>query len=127
LSTADLQGNGVTMAGSLSPVTVVDARGSLVGWRATVSLQSVAGFSATELAQARLCVSPDAPTVVAGNPPEVKSAPHACANAGDPLTLFFAPPGGGGGTFTDAGDLTVLLPGAATPGTLAATLSVAVN
>lgn len=121
------QGNGGSLTGSLSAVRVVDARGSLVGWQATVSLQSVSGVSASALANARLCVHPDAPTVVAGNPPEVKSARHACGNAGDALTLFYAPPNGGGGTFTEAGSLTLDLPGGAGTGPVRATLAVAVH
>jgi hypothetical protein len=121
------QGNGGPMAGSLATVTVVDARGSLVGWRATVSLQSVAGVSAADLAKAELCVSPDVPTVVAGNPPEVTAAPHACAGAGEPLQLFRAPPNGGGGTFSDTGSLTLRLPGVHAASTALATLAVAVQ
>ncbi len=113
-------------AGSLSTVTVVDARGSLVGWDATVSLQSVNGVSAADLAKARLCVTPDTPTVVAGNPPEVKAGRHACGKAGDALTVFYAPANGGGGTFSDTGALTLHVPGAAA-GALTATLAVAVH
>lgn len=121
------QGNGAHLTGSLSAVKVVDARGSLVGWQATVSLQSVSGVSASALANARLCVNPGAPTVVAGNPPEVRSGRHACGNAGDALTLFYAPPNGGGGTFTDAGSLTLDLPGGVGAGPVTATLAVAVH
>jgi hypothetical protein len=108
-------------------VKVVDARGSLVGWRATVSLQSVAGVSTADLAKATLCVSPDAPTVVAGNPPEVRAGRSVCGGAGDPLQLFFAPPNGGGGTFSDTGSLTLHLPGVPTADAAQATLAVAVQ
>jgi hypothetical protein len=127
LANANGQGNGGSLAGSLSTVTVVDARGSLVGWDATVSLQSVDGLSPADLARAKLCVSPDAVTVVAGNPPEVKAGQHACAKAGDALTLFYAPPNGGGGTFSDTGSLTLLVPGAMLASPLTATLGVAVH
>jgi hypothetical protein len=119
--------NGGRMAGSLSTVTVVDARGSLVGWDATVSLQSVDGVSAADLAKAKLCVSPDAVTVVAGNPPEVKAGRHACAKAGDALTLIYAPSNGGGGTFSDTGGLTLQVPGAKLASPVTATLAVAVH
>jgi hypothetical protein len=118
---------GGSMAGSLATVTVVDARGSLVGWRATVSLQSVAGVSAADLAKAKLCVSPDAPTVVAGNPPEVRAAQPVCGGAGDPLQIFFAPPNGGGGTFSDTASLTLRLPGVHVAGAALASLAVAVG
>jgi hypothetical protein len=121
------RGNGGPLAGALSPITVVDARGSLVGWEATVSLHSVTGVSVTDLARARFCVSPDGPTVVAGNPPEVRAAQSSCGGVGDPLTLFLAPPNGGGGTFSDTGGLTLSLPGVTGPGPLTATVGVAVH
>jgi hypothetical protein len=124
---ANGQGGGGRLAGSLSTVTVVDARGSLVGWDATVSLQSVDGVSAADLAKAKLCVSPGVVTVVAGNPPEVKAGQHACAKAGDALTLFSAPPNGGGGTFSDAGSLTLQLAGGKLASPVTATLAVAVH
>jgi hypothetical protein len=127
LAKTNAQGNGGHLAGSLSTITVVDARGSLVGWNATVSLQSIDGVSAADLAKAKLCVSPDAVTVVAGNPPEVRSGQHACAKAGGALTLFFAPPNGGGGTFSDTGSLTLQVPGAALASPVTATLAVAVH
>jgi|HubBroStandDraft_5_1064220.scaffolds.fasta_scaffold815667_1 hypothetical protein len=44
--------------GSVSTITVNDARSSLVGWRYTVSLQAVSGLDAAPLASTRLCVSP---------------------------------------------------------------------
>jgi hypothetical protein len=119
--------SGDHMGGSLSTVTVVDARGSLVGWDATVSLQSVDGVSAADLAKAKVCVSPDPVTIVAGNPPEVKAGPRRCGSAGDALTLFYAPPNGGGGTFSDTGGLSLLLPGGKAAGPMTATLAVAVH
>ena len=125
LTKAQGQGGG-SLTGSLPTVTVVDARGSLVGWRATVSLQSVAGVSDSDLAKATLCVSPDAPTVVAGNPPEVSAGHQVCGGVDDPLQLFFAPPNGGGGTFSDTGTLTLRLPGVHAA-SAAATLAVAVH
>lgn len=119
--------DGGSLASSLSPVTVVDARGSLVGWDATISLQSVEGVSAADLAAAKMCVSSDPVTVVAGNPPEVKAGKHTCGTVGDSLTLFYAPPNGGGGTFADTGRLTLDLPVAADASTLTATLAVTVH
>jgi hypothetical protein len=121
------QGQGGPYRGSVAPVTVVDARGTLVGWNAAVTLQSVAGLDGAQLAHARLCVSPDPVTVVAGNPPEVRSGAHSCGSVGDPLTLFFAPPNGGGGTFSDTGALTLMLPGAAAGHQVTASLSVGVH
>jgi hypothetical protein len=119
--------SGGAATSSLSMVTVDDARGSLVGWRATVSLRSVVGVSANELAAAQLCVSPNVPTTVAVISSEVKPGQRACANAGGTLTLFYAPPGGGGGTSTDTASLTLLLAGVAGAGPVTATLAVAVG
>jgi hypothetical protein len=120
-------GRGGPYAGSVTSVTVVDARGSLVGWNATVTLESVSGLDSAQLAHARLCVSPDPVTVVAGNPPEVRSGAHSCGGVGEPLTLFDAPPNGGGGTFSDTGALTLLLPGTAAGNQVTAALSVGVH
>lgn len=127
VSFSKAHGNGGPMASSLSTVTVVDARGSLVGWDATVSLQSVNGVNAADMAKAKLCVSPDAVTVVAGNPPEVKSGKHVCGAAGDALTLFYAPPNGGGGTFSDTAGLKLTLPHRAGASPVTATLALAVH
>jgi hypothetical protein len=121
------QGQGGPYRGSVAPVTVVDARGSLVGWNATVTLQSVTGLDDAQLAHARLCITPDPVTVVAGNPPEVRSGAHTCGSVGDPLTLFDAPPNGGGGTFSDTGALSLWLPGTATGNQVTASLSVEVR
>jgi hypothetical protein len=66
--------------GSLSEFTVNDTRGSLVGWRATVSTETVSGLDAARLASTRLCVSPHPTTLVAGNPAGVvRRSPRACA------------------------------------------------
>jgi hypothetical protein len=43
--------------GSVSTMTVNDARSSLVGWRSAVSLQTASGLDAAQLASTRLCVS----------------------------------------------------------------------
>ena len=65
--------------GQLSPVTVVDARGSLVGWRASVSLQGVAGATAGQLAHARLCASATRPPWWRGTP--ATSSTGCCSRA----------------------------------------------
>jgi len=77
--------------GSGSTITVNDARGSLVGWRATVSLETVSGLDAAQLASTGLCVSPYPTTLVAGNPADVvRSSPRACAGPDDPISVSFA-------------------------------------
>jgi hypothetical protein len=119
-------GGGGPYRGDLSSVTVVDARGSLVGWNAAVSLQAIGGVSASQLAGARLCVTPDLPTVVAGNPGEVRAATRSCGGVDQPVVVFSAPPGGGGGTFDDTARLTLRIPaGTVTP--VVATLAVTVH
>lgn len=114
--------------GDLAPVTVVDARGSLAGWSATVSLQSVVGLAGAGAARTRLCVDPGTPTMVAGNPNDVvRSAHRACGRVGDPISLFEAAPGGGGGTYQDTAHLTLIVPGDIHPNQVTASLAVAVH
>jgi hypothetical protein len=76
-------------ARSVSTITVNDTRGSLVGWRATVSVQTVSGLDAARLASTRLCVTPHPTTFVAGDPADVvRSSPRACAGPGDPNRML---------------------------------------
>jgi hypothetical protein len=122
----DGNGHGGPYRGTLPPVRVADARGSLDGWDATVSLQGIDGLSASQLAGALLCINPRRPAIVAGNPGEVRSAKNSCGGVGEPVSVLFAPPGGGGGTFTDTASLKLRFPGgAANP--VSATLVVAVH
>jgi hypothetical protein len=116
-----------TDEGELGAVTVADARGSLIGWTATVTLQSVSGLDTSQSAHARLCVTPHTVAVVTGNPPEVQSAKGSCGSLGDPLVVFFAPPNGGGGTFSDTAGLTLGLPGGAGSDQVTASVAVAVR
>jgi len=114
--------------GQLSPVTVVDARGSLVGWQASISLQGVAGATAGQLAQARLCATAHTPTMVAGNPADVvRGVQHSCAGVGGAVSVFFAAPEGGGGTYSDTADLTLLIPGGNLPAQVTASVAVTVH
>ena len=126
-SRAHGQGKGGRDNGALAPVTVVDARGSLVGWDATVTLRSVTGLDSSQLSRARLCIAPAAVTVIAGRPSEVRSGTRSCGGAGDPLTLFEAPANGGGGTFSDTCALVLTLPGTAAGNQVTASFSVAVH
>jgi hypothetical protein len=119
-------GAGEPYRGELPLVKVVDARGSLVGWNASVSLQGISGVSGSQLAGAQLCVSPNTPTVVAGIPTEVRSAQSSCGALGDAVSLFFAPPEGGGGTFTDTAGLKLVVPESA-PGQLTASLAISIQ
>jgi hypothetical protein len=117
---------GDSYLGALPLVKVVDARGSLAGWDASVSLQGIDGLSSSELAGAQLCANPDTPTVVAGNLGEVRGAKNSCGGLGEPVSVFYAPSGGGGGTFTDTASLTLSIP-AGKAGPVTASLAVTVH
>jgi hypothetical protein len=103
-------GKGEPYRGTLGLVKVVDARGSLVGWNASVSLQGIEGLTSSQLVGAQLCATPGAPTIVAGMPGEVRGAKNSCGGVGGQVSIFYAPPGGGGGTFTDTADLKLTVP-----------------
>jgi hypothetical protein len=120
-------GSASAAGGTLSTITVIDARGSLVGWRVTVSLQSVRGITGSDLAGVRLCAQPDPVTIVAGNPQDVvRSSPGSCAGVGGTISVFAAAAGGGGGTYSDTAVLTLEAPNM-TGAQITATLSVAVH
>ncbi len=127
LSQVGLLGQSV-YRGELAPVTVHDARGSLVGWHATISVQGVDGVSTAALARAQLCASAAAPTMVAGNPADVvRGVGRSCAGVGKPVSVFFAAPGGGGGTYSDTAGLTLVVPGGTLPPQVTVTLAVSVG
>jgi hypothetical protein len=123
----DGDGHGDTYRGTLPLVRIVDARGSLAGWNASVSLQGIDGLSASQLAGAQLCVNPDKPTIVSGNPGEVRAAKHSCGGVGDPISVFFAPPPGGGGMFTDSATMTLRIPAGNGADQLSTALAVTVH
>jgi hypothetical protein len=106
---------GPTYNGQLQRITVVDARRSLVGWKASVTLVSIEGASpgtGSDHNNAEICVTPDDPTMVAGNPLDVvRGDQPSCGGIGEGIPVFFAASGGGGGTYSDIGALTLLLPG----------------
>ncbi len=87
--------SGNHFVGAYGPVTVVDARGTLTGWTATLTLLGKAPRGA-------LVVHPDAPTCISGNANEV-DAGHSAPFRGAGVVIMRAPAGGGGGTFSDAG------------------------
>ena len=66
--------------------------------------------------------------MVAGNPADVVgAAPRSCGRVGQPVPVFAAAPGGGGGTYSDSAGLALVVPGGALPGRVTATLAVAVG
>ncbi|HEY6426883.1 MAG TPA: hypothetical protein VIX84_06590 [Acidimicrobiales bacterium] len=118
-------GDGGPFVGELSPITVV-ATGSLAGWHASVTL--VALSNDAQLKGAHFCVSPDNPTLVDGNAGDVVRADHrSCGTVGDTLPVFFAAPGGGGGTYSDAAHLTLFVRGGIDASEVTATLKVSVS
>ena len=54
---APTSGTELDHVGSVTTITVNDTRSSLVGWQSAVSLQTVSGLDAAQLASTRLCVS----------------------------------------------------------------------
>lgn len=90
-------------SGTLPPVRVVDARGSLVGWRVRWALAGVEADG--RAAGGRLLVTPDGPAVVDGSP--------AGLHAGSPPShvLFESEAGAGGGTYEAGARLRLELAG----------------
>jgi hypothetical protein len=122
------QGAGSGYHGVLSPVRVVDGRGSLLGWKATITLQALAGATSAQLTQVRLCVFPDNPTLVAGNTADVvRSAHFSCVGLGASTLVFWAAPGGGGGSYTDGADLVLHVPSGGSEDSLTASLNISVH
>ena len=128
LANADVLGRTTPLyEGDSSPMTVVDARGSLVGWHVSVSLQDVPGLPASDLVHAQLCVLPDSPSRISGNPSDiVRGNVRSCAGLGQALPVFWAASGGGGGTYRETAGLTLVLPGSTLPAQVTATLALGV-
>jgi hypothetical protein len=111
--------NGGHYRAALPAIRVVDARGSLAGWRATLTptdLPSSATFRA----------KPANAVAIYGNQSEVRTAQPSNATRERPATLMSSDPDGGGGTFEVGGAVVVTLPhGHASQTTLHVTLTVA--
>ena len=125
LTRAHGRGAGGPFTGELSTITVV-ATGSVTGWHASVSL--VALNSDATLTGARLCIKPDSPTLIDGNPGDVVRAnPRSCGTIGDSFPVFFAAPGGGGGTYSDTATVRLIVPGGIDASEVTATVAVSVH
>lgn len=100
--------NSATTASAPLPlIRVTDARGTLTGW--VVNLRPETPLPPN----AELCVSPQPPTRVAGFASDIVNATSSsCAPAGGEAEVFFAPSGGGGGTYADSGTVTLRVPSA---------------
>jgi len=86
----------------LPTIRVVDARGTLAGWNASLRATDVP-------ASATFTLKPGHARAVYGNQSEVQTARPSRATEGD-ADLMFAAPGGGGGTFDVNGTVIVTLP-----------------
>lgn len=84
-------GHGRGFTGTLGPVQVTDARGSLAGWHVTMTLAAAI--------EGRLSVSPAAALAVTGRVGEARAAPRRILSDGKPARLMEAMPEGGGGVF----------------------------
>jgi hypothetical protein len=119
------RGEGGPFTGELSTITVV-ATGSVSGWHTSISLVHLS--SAGWLSRAHLCVKPDRPTLIDGNPADVVRAnPPSCGTIGDSFPVFFAAPGGGGGTYSDTADVILFVPGGIDASEVTATVAVSVH
>lgn len=99
-----LDREGDVLRGALAGVTVVDARGTLDGWRARAQIVEVVGRGADGVTRrippGRVVITPADPSVVAGVEDEaVAGRPYRARANG---TLLRAARGGGGGTFVGA-------------------------
>jgi hypothetical protein len=93
-------GNGNHYTGAIPTITVVDARGTLAGWRATVTLVSATGVHAPRI-DARLF--PDRPVVVYGDAFGVGRAHPGALDDGSAQLLCSAMREHGGGTYSCGG------------------------
>ena len=100
------RGSGQHFRVVLPAITVVDARGSLVGWTLSLSLIAVDGVP-TDAVHARLFA--DAPTVVYGEQWGLRAGRPGALSATQSGALCSAEAGGGGGTFRCGGHVDVSL------------------
>ena len=83
------RGRGRRFTGTLGPVRVTDARGSLAGWVARVAL--------ADRSNSRLSVTPSLAVAVTGRPGEAQGGRRALLVAGHSVDLMSAAADGGGG------------------------------
>lgn len=91
---------GGSYVGSLTPVTVIDARGSLDGWTATLRLNAPSASGPVRF-------TPASPRAVTGNQAEVAVGHPGTLTTDAPLVIGYANSGGGGGTFVVDGRLSI--------------------
>ena len=102
-STASVQlaRDGDVLRGTIGDATVIDARGTLDGWRARMRVIEVTAVDADgatkRIPPGRVAVTPTFPRAIAGHVDEVRAGRPFRARANG--TLLSAGRGGGGGTF----------------------------
>jgi hypothetical protein len=106
---------GAARVGSLPPVTVLDAQGTLRGWTLVARL--------TGPGTGPVVLVPAPPRALSGRPDEVRAGARRPLGAG-PGVLAFAPAGGGDGRFELGGELLMPAPGQDPPRALRLLLSV---
>lgn len=111
-----LHRDGDRYVGTFGPITVNDARGTLVGWRAWLSLP---GWT-----DGTLVAHPGSPVAISGLQHEVAQA--GTGNVSDAPTIMSAPAGGGGGSFRVSGTLELRGASGDDPDTITVTPSVGV-
>ena len=104
------RGPGHTLTADLPQVTIIDARGSLAGWTATVAI------SASVPTSAELVPAP--PVAVTGIQGEVRGGPPVPITPGQAAVLAQAGVGGGGGRFVTTGSIRVPSGRSLSPGTV---------
>ena len=114
-----LNGEQQTSTGAINGLTVVDARGSLIGWAATATMGDLLTGPNNSVAngtipKANMQITPSCllSTATSGIQSEVVAGDPA-QNFGQPglgVTLCTAAAGGGGGTFEIEGPLTLTVP-----------------
>lgn len=104
-----MPGNGPSSRyqGVLPRVRVVDTRGSLIGWNASVRFFAPSSLPAEDL---RLRVHPKKPIVVSGSPKGIDAAAPVWTTFDVPCALFNAKQGFGAGTYDDEALVELVLP-----------------
>jgi len=93
--------------GLLPVVRVIDTRGSLLGWDATVTFFRPSSIPATDL---RLRVHPGRPTVASGQSKGIRSAVPEWIAFDTQVALFAAEPGYGAGAYDEDARIELVLP-----------------
>jgi len=126
LGSITLNGREQTLSGALNQVTVVDARGTDLGWQLTGAVSALTSengtIPATDVAWTPSCAAVEGSpsTVTAGTAGPLGTGATLCSQAPSPGTPT-------GGTATADAELTVITPAFIAPGTYTATLTLTLS